>query len=86
MGVNNRQKNNLPSEQKVVTKLNFEEKIKETVPTGENEEETSVIHLILGLRDYTKREEVLKELTHKREKFPLLANYLWFSYGTTTIL
>lgn len=64
-----------------------EENFKENKLTPiEKEEENLVIKLILNLRDYNRREEALKELTYKREKCSFLASYLWFSFGTVTIL
>lgn len=86
--------NKLPNRTKI--SLSFEEKVIINKPEEnfrenkltpmEKEEENIVIKLILNLRDYNRREEALKELTYKREKCSYLATYLWFSFGTVTIL
>ena len=52
----------------------------------EKREEDVIVKLILNLRDYNRREDALRELSQRREKCPYLATYLWFSFGTSTIL
>jgi len=45
-----------------------------------------VIEYIANLKYPEKREEALQELSKKRESFPNLAPYLWYSVGTVAIL
>jgi len=45
-----------------------------------------VIEHIYNLKYAEKREEALAELSKKRESFPNLAPYLWYSVGTLAIL
>jgi len=41
---------------------------------------------IVNLKYADKREEALGELSKKRDSFPNLAPYLWYSVGTVAIL
>ena len=45
-----------------------------------------VIEYIANLKYSERREDALQELSKKRESFPNLAPYLWYSVGTVAIL
>ena len=45
-----------------------------------------VVEYIANLKYPEKREDALQELSKKRESFPNLAPYLWYSVGTVAIL
>ena len=66
--------------------INYEENPINFHNIPEKEEHEFVIRNILNLRDYNKREEALRELCKKKEKCSYLAAYIWFSFGTSTIL
>ena len=50
------------------------------------EEISRIVDWILQLKDLTKKENALAELSKKRESFPDLAVFLWFSPGTVASL
>ncbi|EZG56362.1 cell differentiation protein rcd1 [Gregarina niphandrodes] len=47
-----------------------------------DEEEVRVCELIRDIADVNKRDAALHELSKRRETFPQMARYLWFSFGT----
>ncbi|CAJ0586716.1 unnamed protein product, partial [Mesorhabditis spiculigera] len=58
-------------------------------PSVSKEEEVSrdeIIQLIIDLRDPKKREEVLLNLSKKRDAIPEMAIWLWHSFGTIACL
>ena len=50
------------------------------------EETTKIIEWVILLKDMNQRENALIELSKKRESFPDLAIYLWYSAGTVASL
>ena len=71
---------------------NFQDRYKnETVESSSkensNKEETNrIIEWVIQLKDMIQRENALIELSKKRESFPDLAIYLWYSAGTVASL
>lgn len=57
-----------------------------SITTNLDREMDKVIEYIANLKYPEKREEALQELSKKRESFPNLAPYLWYSVGTVAIL
>lgn len=51
-----------------------------------NEEELQIISYLNQIKDSSKREKVLAELCKKRESFPNLAVFIWYSPGVVTSL
>ena len=51
-----------------------------------NEEVNKIIEWLTQIKDPSKKEMVLNELSKKRETFPDLAIYLWYSTGTVASL
>ena len=49
-------------------------------------ETACIVNLVIQLRDISQREAALVELCKKRENFPDLAIFLWFSPTTVTSL
>jgi CCR4-NOT transcription complex subunit 9 len=50
------------------------------------EETNKIIEWVILLKDMNQRENALVELSKKRESFPDLAIYLWYSAGTVASL
>jgi CCR4-NOT transcription complex subunit 9 len=50
------------------------------------EENAKIVEWVIELKDINLRENALAELSKKRESFPELAVYLWYSPGTVTSL
>jgi CCR4-NOT transcription complex subunit 9 len=54
--------------------------------TNTQEDITMIIQWVNDIKDESKRESALAELSKKRENFADLALYLWYSTGTVSSL
>jgi CCR4-NOT transcription complex subunit 9 len=63
----------------------FRETNDEHTPTSQ-EDITLIIQWVNDIKDESKRETALAELSKKRENFADLALYLWYSTGTVASL
>ena len=93
---NNKISKNLPSESPIKNEIKTEKmsiikspKIIKT-PKSQNEKNeediTQIIKWINEIKDESKRENALNQLSHKRETFKDLALYIWYSTGTIVTL
>jgi hypothetical protein len=60
--------------------------VKEPNYSNNSEEVSKIIEWVNGIRDETKREASLAELSRKRESFADLALYIWYSSGIVSCL
>ena len=59
---------------------------KQSQPTDSKEDEENIIQWVNEIKDESKREVALGELSRKREFFSDLALYIWYSTGTVSAL
>lgn len=59
---------------------------KQSQPTDSKEDEENIIQWVNEIKDESKREVALGELSRKRECFSDLALYIWYSTGTVSAL
>lgn len=59
---------------------------KQSQPTDSKEDEENIIQWVNEIKDESKREVTLGELSRKRECFSDLALYIWYSTGTVSAL